>query len=96
MAKLAWDPVVAYSDGIPLENPGAVAYKIYWKTPTEGYNSADVKDAGNATELDLSFLPPNRYNLAATTLYAGMESVRSIDLPFSNVPPASPSGLRIL
>lgn len=95
MAKLAWDPVTTYADGSPIPPSTVLGYRVYWKTPVEGYNSADVQDVGAATECDLTFLAPDHYGLAATCYLGSMESVRSMDLPFVNIPPASPGGLRI-
>lgn len=96
MAKLVWDPVTKYADGVTIPAGTVLGYKVYWKTPTSGYNNLDKMDVVGAVELDLSFLPANHYSLAATCYIGSLESVRSIDLPFSNVPPASPSGLHII
>lgn len=96
MAKLVWSPVTTYLDGTPILDAETVGYKVYWKTADSGYNNLDVKDAGVLEELDLAFLSIGHYLLAATAVYQGLESVRSLDCPFSNVPPASPSGLNIL
>jgi hypothetical protein len=95
MAKLVWDPVTRYEDEQPIPNAENVAYKVYWRTPAGGYNNLDMKDAGTNEELDLVFLPKGRYFLAATACLGSLESVRSIDFPFANIPPATPSGLRI-
>ena len=95
MARLVWDPVTVYADGGAIPPGTVLGYKVYWKTPAAGYNSADVRDVGAAVECDLAFLPPDHYYLAATCYLGTLESVRSIDLPFVNIPPASPSGLRI-
>jgi len=96
MAKLVWDPVTHYTDGVAIPPGTVLGYKVYWKTPTSGYNNLDVMDIVGGIELDLSFLPINRYSLAATCYIGSLESVRSLDLPFSNVLPASPTGLHIL
>lgn len=96
MAKLVWDPVTNYVDGTPIPDAETISYKVYWKTADSGYNNLDMKDAGVLEELDLAFLPIGHYSLAATAIYQRLESVRSLDCPFSNVPPASPSGLNIL
>ena len=96
MAKLAWDKVITYADGSSISPATVLGYKVYWRTPAVGYNSADVKDVGAALECDLVFLAPDHYNLAASCYLGSLESVRSIDLPFVNIPPTSPVGLHIL
>ena len=96
MARLAWDAVIHYSDGVAIPAGVVLGYKVYWHNPTVGYNSADVKDVGAATECDLTFLVPDHYMLAASCYVGALESVRSMDLPFVNIPPASPTGLLII
>lgn len=96
MAKLAWDPVTQYTDGMAIPPSIVLGYKVYWKTPTTGYNNLDVMDVVGGTELDLDFLQAGRYQLAVSCYIGSNESVRSMDLPFVNIPPASPSGLHIL
>ena len=96
MAKLVWDPVTQYADGAPITNADLVEYNVWWRSGTTGYNSADVRSAGVNEELDLAFLVPGHYNLAVSAKLGALESVRSLDLPFDNVPPASPTGLAIL
>ncbi len=96
MAKLAWNAVTQYADGVAIPSGIVLGYKVYWKTPTTGYNNLDVMDVVGATELDLAFLQAGHYQLAASCYIGSNESVRSMDLPFVNIPPASPSGLHIL
>jgi hypothetical protein len=96
VAKLTWDSVTKYADGVAIPAGTTLGYKVYWKTSTTGYNSADVMDVVGAVELDLSFLPAKQYQLAVSCYAGSLESVRSLDLPFLGVPPAAPSGLRIL
>ena len=96
MAKLAWDAVTQYADGSPIPPTIILGYKVYWKTPVVGYNNLDVRDVNGALECDLAFLAPDHYELAATCYLGSLESVRSVDLPFVNIPPASPSGLYII
>jgi hypothetical protein len=96
MAKLVWDAVTTYADGKPILTPLDVQYNVWWRSGAVGYNSVDFRSSGTTEELDLSFLPPNHYNLAVSAKLGTLESVRSIDLPFSNVLPASPVGLAII
>jgi hypothetical protein len=93
--KLAWDAVTTYANGAAITPGTVLGYKVYWKTAQVGYNSVDVKDVGTSTECDLTFLLPDLYELAASCYQGTNESVRSMGLPFVNIPPASPVGLYV-
>lgn len=64
--SLSWDAVT---------EPTLVGYKIYYRTATETYTSAQVIDVGNTTTTVVSSLPKNtQYYFVVTAYSSTLES----------------------